>query len=296
MMKLFATSAYILTLASPLMAQEGPSDFSRFVDAYFSARFAAHPSEGTSAGLHQYDRQLEDLSKTSTLARIATLKAQLATLAAIRPTGFDEQIDAQKVLDGQIRGELLDLETLRVWEVNPMVYAGLPGGAIDGLIKRNFAPPADRLRLVIAREQSVPAIFEAAKANLTNPPKEFTDLATRMARGSVGFFEGSVATWAQEAAGSDRRLLEEFDGANKAVIDATRAFAAWLESNLKPRSNGRYAIGSENFLAKLKYEEMVELSMPDGSSPKAKPSSPGTTRPSSRPPARSTLRRPRARS
>ena len=32
-----------------------------------------------------------------------------------------------------------------------MGYAGLPGGAIDGLMKRDFAPAADRLRSVIAR-------------------------------------------------------------------------------------------------------------------------------------------------
>ena len=52
---------------------------------------------------------------------------------------FDEAIDAE-VLDGQIRAELLDLETLRVWERNPMLYAGLPGLAVDRLMKRRFAP------------------------------------------------------------------------------------------------------------------------------------------------------------
>jgi hypothetical protein len=32
-----------------------------------------------------------------------------------------------------------------------MLYVGLPRGAIDGLMKRNFAPPAERLRLATAR-------------------------------------------------------------------------------------------------------------------------------------------------
>ena len=35
---------------------------------------------------------------------------------------------------------------LRGWERNPMQYAGLPGNAIDSLMKRDFAPGPERLR------------------------------------------------------------------------------------------------------------------------------------------------------
>ena len=93
-----------------------------------------------------------------------------------------------------------------------MGYAGLPGGAIDGLMKRDFAPAADRLRSVIARERRSRRVYAAARANLKNPPKEFTDLAIRMAKGSVGFFESSVATWAKDAAAATRRCGGVRDG------------------------------------------------------------------------------------
>ncbi|WP_148595619.1 DUF885 domain-containing protein [Aquisphaera giovannonii] len=255
-------------LRSPALADDGPSPspspFAKFADAYFASRFAAHPTEGTAVGLHRYDASLDDVSKPRILARIAELKGQLAALVAIRGggLGFDDEIDAA-ILEGQVRAELLDLETIRYWEVNPMIYAGLPGGAIDSLMKRDFAPKAERLRLVIAREKAIPAVFDAAKANLTNPPKEFTDLAIRMAKGSVGFFEGSVTMWAKDAAGGDAALLDEFAKANAAVLAAVKGYAAWLESDLKPRSTGKYAIGPELFLAKLKHEEMVELPLAD---------------------------------
>ena len=36
-------------------------------------------------------------------------------------------------------------------------------------------------------------------------------------------------------------------------------FAAWLEKDLAPRSNGSYAIGEANFSAKLRYDDMVEM-------------------------------------
>ncbi len=253
-----------LLVLTGLSAGANASDFSRFVDDYFAARFQFRPSEGTAVGLHQYDLKLEDMSRAVIEQRVATLHEQLARLEKLDPKTFDadEAIDAA-ALDGQIRGELLDLETLKAWESNPMLYAGLPGGAIDGLMKRDYAPASQRLRAVIAREKQIPAVFEAAKANLKNPPKEFTDLAIRMAKGSVGFFGGSVATWAKDAVGRDDTLEREFAQANSQAAAATKAFAEWLEKDLLPRSKGQYAIGAENFLNKLKYEEMVELSLPE---------------------------------
>src|SRR5207244_8810096 len=105
-----------------------------------------------------------------------------------------QEIDAE-ILEGQIQAELLDLETLQTWRHNPMNYVGLPGGAIDGLMKRNFAPPAERLRSVISRLKGVPSLIDAMKANIQNPPHEFTVLAFRMAHGSVVLFSDSVAWW-----------------------------------------------------------------------------------------------------
>lgn len=235
-------------------------EFARFVDAYFDARFEAHPVEGTAAGLHQYDARLEDFSRAAVEKRIAVLKDQLARLERFdrAKLDFDEAIDAT-FLDGKIRAELLDLETLQEWRRNPMPYAGLTGESIDLLIKRDFAPPAERLKSVIARERAIPAVYEAARANLENPPQEFTDLAIRMAQGSIGFFEGSVADWARTAAGNDKALLNEFRTTNARTVQALKAFVTWLKDDLKPRSKGSYAIGAERFLEKLKHEEMIDL-------------------------------------
>jgi hypothetical protein len=247
----FATSARSLPITS---------DFARFVDEYFDARYAFRPTEGTAQGFHQYDTKLPDLSRRAIEARIGELKRELARLSSFDrgKLSFDDGIDAE-LLEAQIRGELLTLETLRSWENNPMQYAFLPGGAVNGLMKRDFAPAAQRLRSAIARMKGIPGIYAAARENVKNPPKEFTDLAIRMSRGSVGFFERSVAAWGKEAAGGDADLARQFEEANTAVITAGREFATWLEKDLKTRSNGRYAIGEANFLAKLKYDDMVEM-------------------------------------
>jgi hypothetical protein len=256
---LVASAVLVSPCASATRGEAPNPAFDRFVESYFKHRFAFHPSEGTAAGFHQFDAMLERFNRIEE-DWIPQLDVLLRELDAIDRSAlsFDQGIDAQ-VLDGQIRGELLDLKVLRAWKHNPMTYAGLPGSAIDGLIKRDFAPAKDRLRSVIARERIIPKVFADARANLDDPPREFTDLAIRMTKGSVGFFEGSVATWAKDAASGDTKVLAEFDEVNNTAITEMKSFAAFLETDLKPRSKGKYAIGAENFLKKLKYEEMIDL-------------------------------------
>jgi uncharacterized protein (DUF885 family) len=237
--------------------------FARFVDDFFDAANRYSPSGAVGNGFHAYDAQIEDRSRGAIEHRAAELHGLLDRLGRFdrRALGFDDAIDAQAI-ELAAKGELQSLEVLRGWANNPMEYAGIPGGAIDVVMKRAFAPAHDRLRAMVARLAGVPAIYAAARANLGDPPKEFTDVALGMARGTSGFFEGPVARWAREAAAGDAALLAEFEAANRAAIAASKAFVDWLERDLLPRSHGSYAIGEARFLDKLRYDEMVELPLP----------------------------------
>lgn len=234
--------------------------FGAFADVYFDSLFSYNPSSGTAAGLHQYDLLIEDLSQPNITRRIATLKSFQQRLDSLKasPMTADDSIDSA-MMDGAIRAELLDLEVRQPWKNNPMGYVGLPGNAVDLLMKRDFAPPAERLRSVTARLRGVPALMSAMRANVANPPKELTDLAVRIAGGSVGFFRNDIATWAKGAAGTDTAALREFTAANDSAATALDAAAKWLKSDLLPRSKGSYAIGAKTFADKLLYEEMVDI-------------------------------------
>jgi uncharacterized protein (DUF885 family) len=234
--------------------------FGSFADVYFDSLFAFNPSSGTAAGFHQYDSRIEDLSQPSITRRIATLKSFQQKLDSLRSGQMtaDDSIDSA-MMDGAIRSELQDLEVLQTWKKNPMRYVGLPGNAVDLLMKRNFAPPAERLRSVTARLRGVPALMSAMRANVSNPPRELTDLAIRIAGGSVGFFKNDIATWARGAAGADSAALREFTSANDSAAAALDSAAKWLRSDLLPRSKGAYAIGAKAFADKLLYDEMVDI-------------------------------------
>jgi uncharacterized protein (DUF885 family) len=158
-------------------AGAGPSAFASFADGYFDSLYTFAPSQGTAAGFHQYDSKIEDFSAASEKGRIATLNGQLAHLDTLRAgkLSTDDSIDAA-VIDGAIHSELQDLEVVRSWQTNPMGYAGLAGNAVDLLMKRNFAPPVERLKSVTSRLRGIPAVLTAMRANIENPPKDYYTL------------------------------------------------------------------------------------------------------------------------
>ncbi|HUS05659.1 MAG TPA: DUF885 domain-containing protein [Bryobacteraceae bacterium] len=245
---------------APAVTELSSAAFRAVVDDYFKGFFEFNPSAGTAAGLHEYDTKLENYSAESVRNRVGNLRSLLARLDAIRneKLSAEETMDAQ-LIDAQIRAELLDTETIQTWRRNPMIYIALPGGSIDGLMKRSFAPAPERLRSIILRLRGVEALLGNLKDNVGEPPKEFTDLALRMAKGSVGFFRDDLALWAKQAAGNDGNLFLDFQAANRRAVAGFEDITSYLEKTLLPQSTGKYAIGSENFTNKLYYEELLDI-------------------------------------
>ncbi len=175
---------------------------------------------------------------------------------------FDDQIDADGIA-AHLQAQLIDLEMIQPWKNNPMEYIFLTGRSLDGIMKRNYAASAVRLRAIIAREKHIPSVYAVAKANLDNPPPEFTETAMRMGRGSVVFFDKILPAWAHEAAGGDAALLADFDATNAAALAGARDYLDWLQEDLMPRSHGTFVLGAEKFAAKLKAEEMIDTPIPE---------------------------------
>ncbi len=234
--------------------------FRTFVDDYFKALFDFNPSFGTASGFHEYDSKLEDYSAASFQNRINVLHSLGTRLDGLRKEKMaaGDAIDAA-IINGQIKSELQDIQTLETWRRSPKNYIELPGGSIDGLIKRDFAPGPERLRSVVARLKQVPKVMQDLRANMTTPPKEFTQIAIEEAKGSVGFFRDTLAAWAKENAAGDKQLWNDFDTANKAAAKAFADIVPYLEKELLPKSTGTYAIGAKNFSDKLLWDEMVDL-------------------------------------
>jgi uncharacterized protein (DUF885 family) len=243
--------------ASAHAAPSGNAAWNALADQYFDeAYFPYQPTDGTLAGFHQYDAQLERFDRASIEKQIAALKDFEHRVSGFSPAGLDAwtAADRQLVLNN-IHGTLLTLETIRPWEKNPDIYSsGITNGAFS-LMERKFAPPEERLRSLIARERQMPAALQAARVNLRDCPKIYTEIALEQLPGDIDFFRNDVP--AAFADVKDAQLLAAFHQSNTAVIDALGSYESWMKSNLLPRSNGDFRIGKETFARKLLYDEMV---------------------------------------
>jgi uncharacterized protein (DUF885 family) len=240
-------------------ASSEQQNFQKVSDEYFDqVYFPYAPTVGTLSGYHQYDTQLEDLSRKSIEAEIAALQAFEKRVQEIPGAGLDETTRGDReIVLGNIRSTLLSLETVRMWEKNPDIYSGGISNAAFSLMERKFASPDDRLRSLIAREKQMPSRFEEARANLKNPPRIYTEIAIEQLPGMVSFFEHDVPLAFVDA--KDPALQSEFKQTNAAVIAALNNYLAWLKSDLLPKSNGDFRIGADTFSKKLAYDDMVDL-------------------------------------
>jgi uncharacterized protein (DUF885 family) len=220
--------------------------------------FRFNPSQRTTAGLHQFDSQLEDYSRANIDKQVGALQEFEKRVVAFDASALSPTDAADReMLLGAIRGSLLTLQVIRPWEKDPDSYSGTASGGVYVIMIRKFAPTNDRLRSAVARERQIPALLAAARQNLKNPPHISTEIALEQLPGIISFFETDVPAAFADA--TDATLKSDFARSNATVIAALRDYQSWVKSDLLPRSNGDFRIGAETFAKKLRYEEMVDM-------------------------------------
>jgi uncharacterized protein (DUF885 family) len=219
--------------------------------------FKFSPSSGTGAGFHQYDNLLEDYSRAGVDQQIKALHQFEKRVASFDAKQLsDTEAADREMLLGNIRSALLTLETIRPWEKNPDGYSSGVAGSVYVIMSRKFAPADDRLRSVIAREKLMPVVFDAARQNLKNPPRVYTEIALEQLPGIIGFFQSDVPAAFVDA--KDVAVKADFAKSNAAVIATLQSYNQWLKSDLLPRSSGDFRFGAETFSKKLAYDELVD--------------------------------------
>ena len=249
-----AFAAAVLVGATPAEAQS----FQSVVETFYDGEFRAHPIAATEIGVHDYDAEVDDLSRDGQAKNIARLHKALDAFTAIDPATLSAgDRDDREMLINSIKGKLLDVETIRYWQKDPDVYVRSATSAVFNLVHRDFAPLADRLQSVIARERQIPMLLATGKANIEHPPPAFVDIAIRNVAGSIDFLKtGAPAAF---AAVENQELKREFTAANDSAIAAFENYKTYLEQELKPKADGDFALGSDLFAKRMAYNEMVDI-------------------------------------
>lgn len=248
-----AALCFLLSCSAP---QNEDLKFEDFAKQYLDKLLEKNPELATSLGEHRYDDRLADYSQAGIQAQVQFQRQSVERLGQIEVSKLSpiNRIDFA-ILQSQIQSSLFQLENLREHEWNPLFYN--VGNAIYGLTARDFAPLKDRLKSVKARLKAIPAVLEAARMNLRNPPRVHTETAILQNKGNVSLVREELRTYLDRAP----ELIPEFASVQSQVIAAFESYGVWLEKELLPKSNGNFRIGENRFRDKLRYTLDSDLTL-----------------------------------
>ncbi len=211
---------------------------------YLDVLLTTSPEQATLLGLHKRDGALDDRSAAGVeLAR----KTRAMLLDGVRKVKANPRLSRAARTDLELLEATLEVDE-RTWketrphERMPSFYAE-PMSAIFVMTARDYAPAAERATHALERMEKLPGVTAAAKANLKNPPKVWTQVGLEMAQGARPFFEEQRKPLLLALPGEKKRIDAAILTAQKAYAD----LATFLEKDVLPRSNGSFATGRETF-------------------------------------------------
>lgn len=218
------------------------------------------PETATSLGLHKNDAELDD--RTITGHDKATAREE-AMLRSLKERFKTNKLSASgrtdlAMLIGALEVSVRTKRVQRPLQRQPDIYAS-PLAAIFFMTARDYAPAAERARNVVARLEKIPKVIDAAKANLLNPPRVWTEVGIDRASSAKTFLEAQRAFLLTSLPGESARV----DAALKAAVTAYEDYKKFLQKEVLPRSNGRFSAGRELFGFLLQNDYFLEESPED---------------------------------
>ncbi|WP_373059781.1 DUF885 domain-containing protein [Gemmatimonas sp.] len=248
--------------SSSATATSTASGFAPFVDRYLDGFARRHPSIAAGNGLHDHDDLLDDFSAQAIAVEIATLKTAAAELAAFSDSALtpDERVD-KRILAGVIDGWLLEQETLTNWKRNPMTYASALSDGVHNLMTMENDDAPVRMRRLIGKLAGVPALLQAARTNITNPPKIFAERGLGMMRGVSSMLTDDLAV--AFAAQKSTPLMDSLLSAAAIATREIDAYTVDFEKSVLPTANGEWKIGGDAVSRRYRSEELIDVPLAD---------------------------------
>jgi uncharacterized protein (DUF885 family) len=256
--------AFCLLITGGLARQKGEdrsalaaAGFPKLTEDYLNDLYSRHPTAAAASGLHAWDGLLEDFSSAAISDEIAAIKKFQARLQKIPPLelGLSDIFDYQ-ILASNMQSRLLELERIKSFERNPGVYNDVLSGALVQVASFEYAPLDSRLRHIIAKEKLVPRLLDAAAANVRNAPAVYLKVAIESCKGTLDFVQSDLPK--AFAPVKDAKLQADFKKSTRLASEALAKYLKRLRET-KPDPAATFAIGRENYEAKLRYDEGIDI-------------------------------------
>lgn len=257
--RIFLLSPFLLTQAL-LATSPADSHFEKLAADFVDEMPALSPVGATQMGDHRFDGLLDDVSPESRAQTAAFIHRYQDRLANIDREQLSRahQVD-YALLAHQLKSNLWELEELRSWAWNPLLYTGLTGGSIYSLVARDFAPLETRLSHVTTRLEEMPRLLEQARKTLVPElvPEVYAQTAIQQNKGVLSILETMVRPHLGVLP-DDRR--ERLEAAITTATQAVESHQKWLEETLLPNAAGDFRAGAERYDQKLAFSLHTPLS------------------------------------
>ena len=241
-------------------AGEGSSEANVAIEALSERLIAEHwnfyPTTGSRIGRHEYDGKLPDLSPSHISRRIQELRSGLTQLRDLETSnlGAEEQLSLE-MLDLFLQRELFTFEEMRPLENNPMRQSGFLN--MGGYVRRDYAPPEDRLRSATTALGQVPDFLHTLDAALRDDlSRHVVDMSVESYSGMAHFYRTDLAAFADAV--HDCQISSGFLAAIDTAAASLDAFAAKLKDRSRGGEND-FAIGSRLYSRMLATGESLDL-------------------------------------
>ncbi|UTY57335.1 DUF885 domain-containing protein [Massilia sp. erpn] len=247
--------AAVAAVAAPV-AQERRQDrtFGNVSNQFLSALWRADPELAISVGKYDTAANLTIPDAASRQRQLAFIDDWLERFGKLdaRQLSPRQRTDLG-LLQNKLNSDRWYLTTFREFEWNPASYN--IASPLDFILNTEYAAKPQRLRTLLKRIASVPAYYDAARASISNPTREHTQLAVAQAPGVVAILNDIQKEAQASILTSDEKQLFALRVAE--AKKAVESYAAWLgelDKTLEKTGARSFRIGKELYEAKFGFD------------------------------------------
>ena len=208
--------------------------------------FAQEPTSATDAGIHTYDDRLADYSAATEAAQMRRLRLYRKELAALQPPA-DASPHARVdylLIRSNVEADWWGRVVLRGLQRNPSIYEGECSNGIFSIVKRQYASDETRVHAAIARLRACPRVLAQGRVNLTQPVREFAQIASEDIRDGDSLYTTTLNEIARDTTPATQRQLTQ---AQSECLTALHGYRAWLDSHMSSFHAGGFAVGRKQY-------------------------------------------------
>ena len=226
-------------------------NFNLFKQRFIDKLWELNPAWATGMGYHKFDDVLEIPTQANMANRVKALNALNDSLKTFPVDSLspENKID-WKLMDNYCRATSFYFNEFKAWQWNPAQYN--VGETFELVMNRHDVKVDRKLELVQKKLADVKKYFDAARANISNPTPEHTQLAIDQNLGSLSVFSSISDSVNKSMLNEDRKttIHHLLDGAKAEVT----AYADWLRDSIQPAL--KKSVGKDFRIGKELYDKM----------------------------------------